>query len=239
MLIIAFRIGRRAPTRRYSYGYRRAEDLVGLGIGLVIALSAAVIIWESVNALTDPQPLTHLGWVLTAAVVGAAGNEAVAVYRIRAGRRIGSAALVAEGQHARTDALTSLAVVIGVAGAWMGLPQLDAVVGDPRLVGEHGEAHVVVLRGQHRLREAVGGGAAADHDDVLGGLRGEGGARHGDLRELAGGWGVAPTLGRRDCPAVAPPFRSLFASLTGAPAPCERALTGAKRPRSTTVIRPA
>ncbi|GAB2681194.1 cation diffusion facilitator family transporter [Thalassiella azotivora] len=128
-LIIAFRIGRRTPTRRYNYGYRRAEDLVGLGIGLVIALSAALIIWESVNALTEPQPLTHLGWVLTAAVVGAAGNEAVAVYRIRAGRRIGSAALVAEGQHARTDALTSLAVVIGVAGAWMGLPQLDAVVG--------------------------------------------------------------------------------------------------------------
>lgn len=128
-LIMAFRLGRRAPARRYSYGYRRAEDLVGLGIGLVIALSAAIIVWESVRALTEPRPLTHLGWVLAAAVVGAAGNEAVAKYRIRAGRRIGSAALVAEGQHARTDALTSLAVIIGVAGAWVGLPQMDAVVG--------------------------------------------------------------------------------------------------------------
>lgn len=128
-LIIAFRLGRRAPTRTYSYGYRRAEDLVGLFIGLVIAASAALIVWESLRALAQPRELSHLGWVLAAALIGALGNEAVAVYRIRAGRRIGSAALIAEGQHARTDALTSLAVVIGVAGAWMGLPQLDAVVG--------------------------------------------------------------------------------------------------------------
>lgn len=128
-LIIAFRIGRRAPSRRYSYGYRRAEDLVGLLIGLVIALSAAVIVWESVRALVDPRPLTNLGWVLAAALVGAAGNEAVAIYRIRAGRRIGSAALVAEGQHARTDALTSVAVAIGVLGVWAGIPQLDPIIG--------------------------------------------------------------------------------------------------------------
>lgn len=128
-LIIAFRLGRRAPTRTYSYGYRRAEDLVGLFIGLVIAASAALIIWESLRALAQPRELTHLGWVLAAALIGALGNEAVAIYRIRAGRRIGSAALVAEGQHARTDALTSLAVVVGVAGAWLGMPQLDAIIG--------------------------------------------------------------------------------------------------------------
>lgn len=128
-LIIAFRIGRRAPSRRYPYGFRRAEDLVGLLIGLVIALSAALIVWESVQALLHPRDVTNLGWVLAAALVGAAGNEAVAVYRIRAGRRIGSAALIAEGQHARTDALTSLAVAIGVVGVWLGLPQLDPVIG--------------------------------------------------------------------------------------------------------------
>lgn len=128
-LIIAFRLGRRAPTRRYSYGYKRAEDLVGLFIGLVIAASAGLIIWESVRALTQPRELTHLGWVLAAALIGAAGNEVVARYRIRTGRRIGSAALIAEGHHARTDALTSLAVIIGVAGAWAGLPQVDAIIG--------------------------------------------------------------------------------------------------------------
>ncbi|MEX5258047.1 cation diffusion facilitator family transporter [Kocuria arenosa] len=128
-LIIAFRLGRRAPTRRYSYGFRRAEDLVGLLIGAVIAVSAALIVWESLRALTTQRDMTHLGWVLAAAVVGAAGNEVVARYRIRAGRRIGSAALIAEGQHARTDALTSLAVVLGVIGAWLGLPWVDPVIG--------------------------------------------------------------------------------------------------------------
>ena len=128
-LIIAFRLGRRAPTRRYSYGFKRAEDLVGLFIGLVVAASAALIIWESMRALSNPREMTHLGWVLAAALVGALGNEVVAMYRIRTGRRIGSAALIAEGQHARTDALTSLAVVIGVVGAWAGLPQLDAFIG--------------------------------------------------------------------------------------------------------------
>lgn len=128
-LIIAFRLGRRAPTRHYSYGFRRAEDLVGLLIGAVVAISAALIVWESLRALTTQRDMTHLGWVLAAALVGAVGNELVAVYRIRAGRRIGSAALIAEGQHARTDALTSLAVVLGVVGAWAGLPWVDPVVG--------------------------------------------------------------------------------------------------------------
>ncbi|WP_413451231.1 cation diffusion facilitator family transporter [Georgenia phoenicis] len=128
-LIIAFRLGRRSATRRYSYGFRRAEDLVGLLIGAVIALSAALIVWESIRALSNQRDMTHLGWVLAAALIGAAGNEVVAIYRIRAGRRIGSAALIAEGQHARTDALTSLAVVIGVIGAWVGLPWVDPVIG--------------------------------------------------------------------------------------------------------------
>lgn len=128
-LIIAFRLGLRAPTRRYSYGFRRAEDLVGLLIGAVIALSAALIVWESLRALTSARDMTHLGWVLAAAVIGAAGNELVARYRIRAGRKIGSAALIAEGQHARTDALTSLAVVIGVIGAWLGLAWIDPIIG--------------------------------------------------------------------------------------------------------------
>lgn len=128
-LIMAFRLGRRAPTRGYSYGFRRAEDLVGLLIGAVIAASAALIIWESFRALASQRDMTHLGWVLAAAIVGAAGNEVVARYRIRAGRRIGSAALIAEGQHARTDALTSLAVIFGVIGAWLGVPWVDPVIG--------------------------------------------------------------------------------------------------------------
>ncbi len=128
-LIIAFRLGRRAPTARYPYGYRRAEDLVGLLISLVIVASIVLIVWESVEALVDPRPLTDLGWVLAAGVVGFVGNETVAVYRIRTGARIGSAALIAEGQHARADGWTSVAVVLGVVGVWLGFERADAVAG--------------------------------------------------------------------------------------------------------------
>lgn len=128
-LIIAFRLGRRPADQRYSYGYRRAEDLVGLFIGLVVAVTAAIIIWQSVEALLNPREVTNLGWVLAAGIVGFLGNEIVAVYRIRAGQRIGSAALIAEGQHARADGLTSIAVVVGVVGVWLGFPRADAIIG--------------------------------------------------------------------------------------------------------------
>ena len=128
-LWIAFVLGRRAATARYTYGYGRAEDLAGLFIVAMIALSAVVAGFESVRRLADPQPLENLGWVAAAGVVGFAGNEAVAAYRIRVGRRIGSAALVADGVHARTDGFTSLAVVLGAAGVWAGFPLADPLVG--------------------------------------------------------------------------------------------------------------
>ncbi|MEU6643480.1 cation diffusion facilitator family transporter [Saccharomonospora sp. NPDC046836] len=128
-LVIAFRLGRRAATKRYSYGYRRAEDLAGVLIALVIAASVGLIIWESIDAMVNPRPLTNLWWVFAAGVVGFVGNEIVAVYRIRTGRRIGSAALIAEGQHARADGLTSIAVVIGVIGVWLGFERADAIMG--------------------------------------------------------------------------------------------------------------
>ena len=128
-LWIAFALGRRAPTRRYTHGFGRAEDLAGLFIVAMIALSAVVAAWQAVERLVNPQPLAHLGWVLAAGLVGFAGNELVAVYRIRVGRRIGSAALVADGVHARADGFTSLAVVLGVAGVWAGFPLADPIVG--------------------------------------------------------------------------------------------------------------
>jgi cation diffusion facilitator family transporter len=128
-LVIAFRLGRKAATSRYPYGYRRAEDLAGVLIALVIAASVVLIVWESIDALINPHPLTNLWWVFAAGLVGFAGNEIVAVYRIRTGRRIGSAALIAEGQHARADGLTSIAVVIGVIGVWLGFERADAIIG--------------------------------------------------------------------------------------------------------------
>lgn len=128
-LWVAFVVGRRAATGRYTYGYGRAEDLAGLFIVAMIGLSAIVAAIQSIRRLADPVPLEHVGWVIVAGLLGFVGNELVAVYRIRIGRRIGSAALVADGMHARTDGLTSLAVVVGAIGVAAGVPLADPVVG--------------------------------------------------------------------------------------------------------------
>lgn len=128
-LWLAFTIGRRPPTRRYTYGYGRAEDLAGIAIVLTIAASAALAGYEAVKRLLEPQDVRHVGAVAAAAVVGFVGNEVVAQYRIRVGRRIGSAALVADGLHARTDGFTSLAVLAGAIGVWLGYPKADPIVG--------------------------------------------------------------------------------------------------------------
>lgn len=128
-LWVAFVLSRRAASRRYTYGFGRVEDVAGLFIVMMITLSSAVAAYESIRRFFEPQPLANLGWVLAAGLIGFAGNEAVAVYRIRIGRKIGSAALVADGIHARTDGFTSLAVVLGVAGVWLGFPLADPLVG--------------------------------------------------------------------------------------------------------------
>ncbi|WP_337191506.1 cation diffusion facilitator family transporter [Nocardioides flavescens] len=154
-LWIAFVLARRRPDQRFTYGYGRAEDLAGVFVVAMIALSAVVAGVESVRRLLDPAPLDH-PWVLVAAgLVGFAGNELVAVYRIRVGRSIGSAALVADGLHARTDGFTSLAVVLGALGVMAGFPLADPVVGLLITV-----AILVVMRGAardiyRRLMDAV------------------------------------------------------------------------------------
>jgi len=126
---IAFVLGRRAATRRFTYGYGRAEDLAGIVIVLTIAASAAFAGWAAVGRLLDPRPVGHVGAVAVAALAGFAGNEWVARYRIRVGREIGSAALVADGLHARTDGFTSLAVLLGAGGSALGWQLADPVVG--------------------------------------------------------------------------------------------------------------
>jgi cation diffusion facilitator family transporter len=141
-LWIAFALSRRAATRRYTYGYGRAEDLAGVFIVAMIALSAVVAGYESIHRLVEPQPIANVGVVLAAGVIGFVGNELVAVYRIRVGRRIGSAALVADGLHARTDGFTSLAVVGAALGVLAGFPLADPIVGLLITV-----AILVVLRG--------------------------------------------------------------------------------------------
>ncbi|BDT94171.1 putative cation efflux system protein [Nocardia sputorum] len=128
-LWIAFALGRKAATRRYTYGFGRAEDLAGLFVVAMIALSALIAGYQAVRRLLDPVPLEHVGWVAAAGLVGFLGNETVALYRIRVGRRIGSAALIADGLHARTDGFTSLAVLLGAAGVALGFPLADPIVG--------------------------------------------------------------------------------------------------------------
>jgi cation diffusion facilitator family transporter len=154
-LWIAFVLGRRPASRRYTYGYGRAEDLAGVFIVAMIALSAVVAGYESVRRLLEPQPISNLGVLIAAGLIGFAGNELVAVYRIRVGRRIGSAALVADGLHARTDGFTSVAVVVGALGVLTGFPLADPIIGLVITV-----AILVVLRGAatdiyRRLMDAV------------------------------------------------------------------------------------
>jgi cation diffusion facilitator family transporter len=128
-LWIAFALSTKAASRRYTYGFGRVEDLAGLFVVAMIALSAIVAGYEAIERLIHPQPIANLGWVALAGVAGFVGNEWVALYRISVGRRIGSAALVADGLHARTDGFTSLAVLVGAGGVALGFPLADPIVG--------------------------------------------------------------------------------------------------------------
>lgn len=128
-LWIAFALGTKAATRRYTYGFGRVEDLAGVFVVAMIALSAVVAGYEAVMRLWHPQPVEHLGWVALAGLLGFIGNEWVALYRIRVGRKIGSAALVADGLHARTDGFTSLAVLFSAGGVALGFPLADPIIG--------------------------------------------------------------------------------------------------------------
>jgi len=124
-LWLAFYLARRARNRRYTYGYGRAEDVAGALIVLMILFSAIEIFWQAYDRIVHPRPLTNLGLLAAAAIVGFLGNELVAIFRIRVGRNIGSAALVADGLHARADGFTSLGVLAGAIGVWLGFPQAD------------------------------------------------------------------------------------------------------------------
>jgi len=128
-LWVAFVLARRKPTQTFTYGYGRVEDFAGIVIVLIILFSALVAGYQAIDRLIHPHPVMHLGWLAAAGVIGFLGNEAVAVFRIRVARQINSAALIADGYHARTDGLTSLAVVLGAFGVWMGFALADPIIG--------------------------------------------------------------------------------------------------------------
>ena len=128
-LWIAFMLVRRKPSLRFTHGMGRVEDLAGVVIVGIILFSAVVAGWQAIDRLIAPRAIDYLGWVAAAGVIGFLGNEAVAVFRIKVGREIDSAALIADGYHARVDGLTSLAVVLGAFGVWLGFPLADPIVG--------------------------------------------------------------------------------------------------------------
>lgn len=128
-LWVAFMLVRRRPSERFTYGLGRVEDLAGVMIVAIILFSAIVAGYEAIDRLIHPHQVRLLGWVAAAGVIGFLGNEAVAIFRIRVGRQINSAALIADGYHARTDGLTSLAVVLGAVGVLLGFPLSDPIVG--------------------------------------------------------------------------------------------------------------
>ncbi|MGR8007176.1 cation diffusion facilitator family transporter [Streptomyces hypolithicus] len=166
-LAVAFLLGRRAATRRYTYGFGRAEDLAGVFVVLVIAASAVFAGYEAMRRLLEPQDVSHLPAVAAAGLIGFAGNEWVARARIRTGKRIGSAALVADGLHARTDGFTSLAVLLGAGCSALGWRYGDPLIG-LLIMG----MIVVVLRGAarevwHRLMDAVDPALVDDAEHAL------------------------------------------------------------------------
>lgn len=128
-LWIAFRLARLKPSNRFTYGYGRVEDLAGVAIVIVILFSAVIAGYESVERIFRPQTVGCLWAVIIASIIGFLGNEAVARLRIKVGKEIGSAALIADGYHARVDSFTSLAVLFGAVGVWLGYPLADPVVG--------------------------------------------------------------------------------------------------------------
>ena len=161
-LLIAFRLARRPATKRYTYGYGRAEDLGGLFVIAMIALSGILAGGEAIDRLIHPRPVTHLWLVALTAVVGFTGNELVARYRIRVGRRIGSAALVADGLHARTDGFASLAVLLGAGGVALGWNEADPIIGLVITVAILGVLRSAVRQVGARLMDAVDPGLV-DH----------------------------------------------------------------------------
>ena len=126
---VAFWLARRGATPRFTYGLGRVEDLAGLAIIVTILASAIAATYAAIHRLLHPESVALLWAVMVASVIGFIGNEAVAIFRIRVGRQIGSAALVADGYHARIDGWTSLAVLVGAIAVWLGYPLADPVVG--------------------------------------------------------------------------------------------------------------
>jgi cation diffusion facilitator family transporter len=107
----------------------RGEKLAGLFVVLVIFVSACVALYQTIMRFLEPQELSHLGALAAAGVIGFAANELAAQVRLRAGRRLSSPALIADGNHARIDGFISLGVVVSAVAVWLGAEVADPIVG--------------------------------------------------------------------------------------------------------------
>jgi cation diffusion facilitator family transporter len=204
-LLVAFTMARRVPTKRYTYGYGRAEDLGGLFVIAMIALSSALAAYEAIDRLVHPRPVSHLWLVASAAIIGFLGNEIVARYRIRVGRQIGSAALVADGLHARTDGFTSLAVLFGAGGVALGWRAADPIIGLVITVAILGVLRGAVRQVGARLMDAVDPGLVETATTAVLSVEGV-----QDVRELRIRW-IGHTL-RAEVDATVDPALTLTAA---------------------------
>lgn len=129
VVFFGFRMSKRAPTPRYPYGYERAEDLAGLGVALVIWISALFAGYESILKLINGTGTRNLTLGIAAAALGIAGNLAVSWYKRRIGQRIHSSALIADARHSRLDAMSSVGAMVGLFLVALGYPIGDPIAG--------------------------------------------------------------------------------------------------------------
>jgi cation diffusion facilitator family transporter len=126
---LGFRVSRRGASASHPYGYERAEDLAGLGVALVIWVSAVFAGYVSIHKLISHDSTSHLWLGMAAAAVGIVGNQIVARYKLRVGTRIQSNTLVADAKHSWLDAIASAGALFGLVGVTYGLWWADGVAG--------------------------------------------------------------------------------------------------------------
>ena len=129
LVFLGFWVSKRPASPGHPYGYDRAEDIAGIGVALAIWSSAVFAGYESVRKLVHHGATTHVGWGIAAAAVGIAGNQAVAWYKGRVGRRIQSATLMADARHSWLDAISSFGAGVGLGAVALGFPLGDPIAG--------------------------------------------------------------------------------------------------------------
>lgn len=172
VVFLGFRLSRRTPSERYPYGWERAEDVAGLGVALVIWASAVFAGIESVHKLLSNQGTNYLGAGMAAALLGIVGNQVVARYKLRIGRRIQSATLISDAKHSWLDALSSAGALVGLVGVAFGWRWADPVAG---LVVTLFICHVgyeVTSDIVHRLLDGVDDGVLVTAEQAAGSVEG-------------------------------------------------------------------